>query len=257
MSQCPNVGSIRRYPDDSEDPPDVGLSSEDEAMGMEEIVGIAHRVTLSRPSPAPPVSKPSTSLPTKTAMPPLDPNASKLMRDPTEPPEGYVKLAKDEVIIKKAVLHGIKQGAELALKGQAPATFSLGTATVGDIPFEGPDPAPHQVHCDICNSDLPTPKALRHHLWFHKGKTKYLCPRCGRHLASSQTFNMHVCNSHVAVLISPIIVESGKGYHNKQSLVEHLKLKHQPAPSVEARTYPKCGVVFNLDKTMREHRAAH
>ena len=103
-----------RYPNDLEDPPDVGLSSKDEAMGMEEIVSIAHRVILSRPSPAPPVSKPSTSWPTKTATPPVDPGASELTRDPTKPPEGYVKLAKDEVIIKKAVLYGIKWGAELA-----------------------------------------------------------------------------------------------------------------------------------------------
>ena len=180
-----------RYPNDSEDPPDVGLSSEDETMGMEEIVSIACRVILSRPSPAPPASKPSTYWPTKTATLPVDPDASELMRDPTEPPEGYVKLAKDEVIIKKAVLHGIKWGAELALKGQAPATFSLDTATAGDIPFEVPDPAPHQVHCDICKKDLPTPKALRCHLRFHKGKMKYLCPKCGRHLASSHTFDMH------------------------------------------------------------------
>ena len=145
-----------RYPDDSEDPPDVGLSSEDEGLGMEEIVGIARRVTLSRPLPAPPAPKPSTSQPTETAV-------------PTEPPEGYIKLAKDEVVIKKAVLQGIKWGAEPALKGQAPATFSPGIATVGDIPFGVPDPAPHQVHCDICKKDLPTPKALRHHLRFHKG----------------------------------------------------------------------------------------
>ena len=127
-------------------------------MGMEEIVGIAHRVILSRPSPAPPASKPSTSWPTKTATPPVDPSASELIRDPTKPPEGYVKLAKGEVIIKKAVLHGIKWRAELALKGQVPATFSPGTATAGDIPFEVPDLAPHQVYCDICRKDLPTSK---------------------------------------------------------------------------------------------------
>ena len=136
-----------RYPDDSEDPPDVGLLSEDEAMGMEEIVSTAHRVILSRTSPAPPASK-------------------------------------------KAVLHGIKWGAVLALKGQVTATFSPGTATVGDIPFEVPTPAPHEVYCDICKKDLPTPKALRCHLRFHRGKKNYLCPRCGKHLASSHTFNM-------------------------------------------------------------------
>ena len=74
-----------RYLDDSEDSPDVGLSSEDEATGMEEIIGIARRVTLSRPSPAQPTSAPSTSQPTRPAMPLGDPSV----------PEGCVKLASD------------------------------------------------------------------------------------------------------------------------------------------------------------------
>ena len=95
-----------------------------------------------------------------------------------------MKLAGDEVVIKKAVLRGIKMGAELALKGQAPASFSLGQAMAGDLPFEVPVPAPHQVHCDICRKDLPTPKALRHHLQAHKGMTHYLCSKCGKHLTS-------------------------------------------------------------------------
>ena len=245
-----------RYPNDSEDPPDVGLLSEDEAMGMEEIVCIACRVILSRPPLAPPASKPSTSWSTKIATPPVDPGAPELMRDSAKLPEGYVKLAKDEVIIKKAVLHGIKQGAELALKGQVLATFSPGAATAGGIPFKVPDPAPHQVYCDICKKYLPTPKALRCHLRFHKGKTHYLCLRCGKHLALSHTFNMHKesCGSSD---FTNNCHDCRKGYHNKQSLVEHLKSKHQPAPSVEARTCPDCGVVFNLIKTMREHRAMH
>ena len=152
-----------QHPDDLEDPPDVGLSSEDEASGMKEILGVAQRVALLRPSLAQPTSTPSTS---------KHPGST----DP-DVPEGYVKLAGDEVIIKKVVLRGIKREAELALKGQAPASFSLSKAMAGDLPFEVPAPAPHQVHCDICHKDLPTPKALRHHLWAHKGMTHYLCPK--------------------------------------------------------------------------------
>ena len=83
-----------RYLNNSEDPPDVGLSSEDEATGMEEITGIACRVTLSRPSPTQLASAPSTSQPTRSAMPPGDPSV----------PEG------DKVVIKEAVLRGIKRG---------------------------------------------------------------------------------------------------------------------------------------------------
>ena len=159
-----------QHPGDLEDSPDVGLSSKDEASGMKEILGVARRVTFLRPSPAQPTSTLSTSKHSGST----DPDV----------PEGYVKLAGNEVVIKKAVLRGIKRGAELALKGQAPTSFSLGQATAGDLPFEVPAPAPHQVHCDICRKDLLTPKALRHHLRAHKGMTHYLCPKCGKHLTS-------------------------------------------------------------------------
>ena len=158
-----------RFLDDSEDPPDVELSSEDEATGMEEVIGVTHRLTLSRSSPAQPASAPSTSQPTRLVMPPGEPGV----------PEGCVRLDSDEVVIKKAVLRGIKREAELALKGQAPASFSLGQVMAGDIPFEVPTLAPHQIHCDICRKDLATLKALRCHLRAHKGMTHYLCPKCG------------------------------------------------------------------------------
>ena len=171
-------------------------------------------------------------------------------------PEGCIKLSDDEVVIKKAVLRGIKRGAKLALKGQVPASFSVGQATSADLPFEVPAPAPHQVHCDICRKDFLTSKALRHHLRAHKGMTHYLCPRCGKHLSSGRTWDMHKesCGSSE---FAHNCRECGKGYHQKQSLVEHIKAKHQPAPSVADRTCPECGVVFNLLKTMREHCAVH
>ena len=101
---------------------------------MEKEIGIAHRITVSRPSPT---TKPSTAQPTRPATPPVS---------PAEPPEGYVELGKDEVVINKAVFWGIKQGAELALKGQTLASFSVGRATAEDIPFKVPQPAKHQVH---------------------------------------------------------------------------------------------------------------
>ena len=235
-----------RYLDNSEDPPDVGLSSEDEVKGMEEVIGVAHRVTLSRSSPAQPASAPLTSQPTRPAMPPGEPSV----------PEGCVRLASNEVVIKKAVLRGIKRGAEPVLKGQAPASFSLGQATAEDIPFEVPRLAPHQIHCDICRKDLATPKALRYHLWAHKGMTHYLCLKCGKHLTSGCTWDMHK-ESCGSTDFAHNYWECGKGYHQKQSLVEHLKAKHRLAPSAADRTCPECGVVFNLLKTMREHQAVH
>ena len=150
----------------------------------------------------------------------------------------------------------LQRGAELTLKGQAPASFSLGQVTAGDIPFEVPALAPHQVHCDICRKDLATWKALRCHLQAHKGMTHYLCPKCGKHLPSGRMWDMHK-ESCGSADFAHNCQECGKGYHQMKSLVEHLKAKHQPAPSAADRTCPECGVVFNLLKTMREHRAVH
>ena len=242
---CQNVCMLEykvQYPDDLEDPPDVGLSSEDEAKGMKEILGVAQRVALPRPS----LAQQTPTLSTSKSLGSTDPGV----------PEGYVKLAGDEVVIRKVVLRGIKRGTELALKGQAPTSFSLGQAMAGDLPFEVPVPAPHQVHCDICHKDLPTPKALRHHLQAHKVMTHYLCPKCGKHLASGQTWDMHK-ESCGSTEFTHNCQECRKGYHQKQSLVEHIKAKHQPIPSAADRTCLECGVVFNLLKTMREHHAVH
>ena len=45
-----------RYLDDTDEPQDVGLSSDDEATGMEEQVGVARRITVPKPSPREPTA---------------------------------------------------------------------------------------------------------------------------------------------------------------------------------------------------------
>ena len=124
-----------RYLDDTDEPQDVGLSSDDEATGMKEQVGVARRITVPKPSPREPtaaVGKPSDAA------------------GPAGPPEGFVKLGPDEIVINKGVLRSIKRGAELGLKGNLPSSFASTTATSGDMPFEIPQPAKHTVHCDMC-----------------------------------------------------------------------------------------------------------
>ena len=128
-----------RHPDDTDEPQDVGLSSDDEATGMKEQIGIARRITLPRPSPGGPSAAPGK--PSVTT----GPAGSASL--PTEPTEGFMKLGPDEVIISKGVLRGIKRGAELALKGMLPASFSSSTATSGDLPFEVPQLPKRAVYC--------------------------------------------------------------------------------------------------------------
>ena len=124
-----------RYLDDTDEPQDVSLSSDDEATGMEEQVDVARRITVPEPSPREP---------TAAAGKPSD------AAGPAGPPEGFMKLRPDKIVINKGVLRSIKRGAELALKGNLPSSFTSTTATSGNIPFEIPQPAKHAVHCDMC-----------------------------------------------------------------------------------------------------------
>ena len=82
-----------RHPDDTDEPQDIGLLSDDEAMGMREYIGIARRITLPKPSPGGPSAAPGMPSATTSSVGPASP-----------PQEGFVKLGPDEVIINKGVL---------------------------------------------------------------------------------------------------------------------------------------------------------
>ena len=178
-----------RHPDDTDDPQDVGLSSDNEVTGMGEEIGISRRIMVSHPdrSVSPPYSQ------GRVVTPPAEDRApSTGTSGPSgEPPASFVRLGPDEVVIKKAVLHGIKRGAELVLEGHMPTAFSMGLASAGDVPFAIPKPSKHEVHCTFCRKDFPFAKALRWHLRMHAGKSVYVCSRCGWHLASRATMEMH------------------------------------------------------------------
>ena len=238
------------HPDDTDDPQDVGLSSDDETTGMREQIGIAWWIAHPDRSVSPPyLQGRAVSLPADDQAP-----SSGTSCPSGEPPAGFVRLGPDEVVIKKAVLWGIKRGAELALEGRVPATFSMG-ASAGDVPFAIPKLSKNEVHCTFCRKDFPSTKALRRHLRMHAGKSVYKCSRCGWHLASRATMEMHQRSCGVQDCPHNCVT-CGKGYHSKQALLQHLKV-HQPPASVEDRTCPDCKQVCNLVKTMREHRATH
>ena len=209
-----------RHPDDTDDPPDVGLSSDDEVTGMEEQIGIARWITVFHPERS---LSPSYSQ-GRAATPPADDQApSTSTSGPSgEPPASFVRLGPDEVVIRKAVLHGIKRGAKLALKGKLPVSFSAGSASAEDMPFAVPKPGKDEVHCTFCRKNFPLAKALRRHLRMHEGKSVHVCPKCGKHLASRTTMEMHQ-NSCGSQDYLHNCATCWKGYHSKQALLQHLK----------------------------------
>ena len=93
------------HPDDTDDPDVIGVSSEDEAEGMEDILGVSRR--LNKPPPAGP--------------------------SPPEPPapeeEGMIKVPKKDLRRAQGILQDILAGRKVHATG----------ATWEDVPFEVPE----------------------------------------------------------------------------------------------------------------------
>ena len=104
-----------------------------------------------------------------------------------EPPASFVRLGPDEVVIKKAVLRGIKRGAKLALEGRVPAAFSMGLASAGDVPFAIPKPSKDEVHLV---------KTMREHRVTHRGP--FPCPveDCPATFSLPKRHNRHLREKH-------------------------------------------------------------
>ena len=101
-----------RHPDDTDDPDAVGMSSEDEAEGMGDILGVSRR--LNKPPPAGPL----------------------LPEPPVLEEEGMIKVPKD---LKRAqgILKDILGGRKVH-------------ATWEEVPFEVPEVQAGDTNCELC-----------------------------------------------------------------------------------------------------------
>ena len=224
-----------RYPDDTDDPEAVGASSEDEAKGTGEVLGISQRFRKPAPSPAEAsTAKSGSTSPTDTAAPAV----------PEE--EGTIWVKRKDLRRAEGILKDILAGKRVRM--------SMG-ASCQDVPFEVPKVQAGERECQLCHQSFKSTRSLKHHMKTHTGETGWSCSRCGKILASRAMSDLHLrsCGQEKGHWCQ----ECSKGYTTKQALVAHLKAKHGPAPSVEELTCPTCGKIFKLIKTMREHLATH
>ena len=197
------------------------MSSEDEAKGMEDILGVSRR--LSKPPPA------------KRSPPEL--------AAPEE--EGKIKVPKKDLKRAQGILKDI-------LAGKTVHT-STG-ATWKDVPFKVPKVQEGDTSCELCHQSFKGTHSLHHHMKTHTGDTGWSCDWCGKVLASRVMHDLHMkgCGQEKGHWCQ----ECNRGYTTKQALVAHLKAKHGPPPTVEQLTCPTCSKVFKLIKTMHEHMAS-
>ena len=217
-----------------DDPGAVGVSSKDEAEGMEEVLGITRRLQKPVPSPAEPSTMRSGSAtPSGPATPAV----------PEE--EGIIWVKRKHLRRAEGILKDILAGKRVRM--------STGTSSQ-DVPFEVPTVQPGEKDCQLCHQSFESTRSLRHHMKTHTRETGWSCSRVqDSHLQSHAGPSSEILWAGKGYWCR----ECKKGYTTKQALVAHLKAKHGPAPSVEELTCPTCGKIFKVVKTMKEHLATH
>ena len=192
------------HPDDTDDPDVVSVSSEDEAEGMGDILGVSRRLNK------PPSAGPS----------------------PPEPPaleeEGMIKVPKKALKRAQGILKDILAGRKVRTT----------RATWEDVPFEVPEVQEGDTNCKLCWQSFKSSCSLCHNMKTHTGDTGWSCDLCGKVLASRVMSELHQksCGKEKGHWCQAC----KKGYTTKKALVAHLKVKHGPPPTVKQLTCPTC-----------------
>ena len=157
-----------RHPDDMDDPEAIGLSSEDEAEDLEEVLGVSRRL----PKPTPPSPSPRQhELDSHEAGP-----------DPV-PEDDTIKVPKKDLKRAQNILKDMLAGKKVR----------WGTAASReDIPFSVPEVQDGETSCQLCYQSFSSTRSLRRHMRTHTGDTGFSCSRCGKILASRVTLDMHL-----------------------------------------------------------------
>ena len=141
------------HPDDTDKPNDVGGSSEDEAEGMEEVLGVTRR--LYKPSPAQPFpaqlspAQPSPEQPSPEQPSPEAPEDRDTVRVPRRDLKGAAKLLQDLLAGKKVKL---------------PVSTSR-----EEVPFTVHDVMAGETDCALCHQAFKSTQSLQRHMKTHSG----------------------------------------------------------------------------------------
>ena len=217
-----------RHPKDTDNLDAVGGSSEDEAEGLEEILGVARHLQKP-PRPEPILESPSPPTPV-----------------PAEE-EGVIRVQKRDLKRAQSILKDILAGRKIRAGSGA---------SCEDVPFRVPIVEAGDKDCSLCHQSFSSTKALRHHMKAHTGETGCVCEKCSKVLSTRAMLNLHVASCGKPDK-QHNCQACGKGYSTKQVLVAHIKAKHGPPPTTKELTCPVHEKIFKVLKTMREHVAMH
>ena len=165
------------HPEDSDGPEDIGLSSEEEAEGMEEDESIARKYhQRAGPAPAPGAPPAPRATSTETGTSTTDPEVATLQVPVAALQQVQEMIGK--ILGGEAPAAGFPQPAP-----QPPAGADQGA------PFSIPKPKRGEKKCSVCQRAFWSTTTLRQHMKTHTGEQKHTCPNagCGRKLSSKRS----------------------------------------------------------------------
>ena len=230
------------HPEDSDGPEDIGLSSEEEAEGMEENISIArkyHQGPGPAPTPAAPPAPRATSTDTGTST--TDPEVATLQ-------------------VPVAALQQVQEMIGKILGGEAPAAGLFQHApqpsagTDQGAPFSIPKPKRGEKKCSVCQRAFWSTTSLRQHVKTHTGEQKHTCPNpgCGRLLSSKRSLETHLQTCQKEKTHFCKHKDCKKLFATKAGLKAH-SLTHKTLPKNKS-VCSGCGKGgFTREKSLKDH----
>ena len=213
-----------QHPSNTENEQTVGLTSEDEAEGLEAAPRVARR---SFGGPPIPEVQPALAL-----------------------PEHHP--ADDEVVMKKRALRHVKQQVSALLHGED-LPEGAQAREVAEVPYKVLAVPRGETTCPVCRQVFKTHHRLTVHMGIHRGE-KFLCGKCGKVLATRRTWMDHtkacVQGNWVAC---PVCRQE---YASTLVMHQHHRAKHGADAAVPQGgiVCPFCGKAYQVKKTWREHK---
>ena len=212
------------HPSDTEDEPNVGISSEDEAEGMEAAPGVARRGS-GRPAVPEPQPAPAPAL---------------------------LQVTADEVVMKKRALKRMKQQVSALLRGEDLPGGDQARETA-EVPYEVPAVPRGETSCPVCKRVFKTHHRAQVHMGVHRGE-KFPCGKCGKVLALRRYWAEHTQSCvHGKRATCPVC---RKLFASAQTMHKHHKAQHGADSVVPEGGFicPFCSKSFRVRKTWSEHK---
>ena len=212
------------HPSNTEDERNVGLSSEDEAEGLEMALGVARRGT----------GGPAALEPQPAPVPVL------------------VRVADNKVVVKKRALWRMKQQM-LALLQREDLPEGAQDREVAEAPYEVPSVPREETTCSVCRQSFKSYHRVRVHMGVHRGE-KFPCGKCGNVLASKHYWRDHTQSCVEGKTVACPVCK--KPFASAQSMRKHHKAQHGADSVVPQGGFvcPFCGKSFQVKKTWSEHK---